>query len=99
MELTREQRNHIHSAFDWNMEVCDVVDDVLDRIDLEGITRDNLDERIGEALDCALIYDDSQWSLIKYYSVPSEPRPISDVAEDFIVDFEDALSYELGGIL
>ena len=99
MELTREQRNSIHSAFDWNMEVCDVVDDVLDRIDLEGITRDNLVERIGEALDCALIYDDSQWVLIKYYSEPSEPRPISDVSEDFIVDFNDALSYELGSIL
>ena len=99
MELTREQRNYIHSAFDWNMDVCDVVDDVIDRIDLEGLTRDNLYERIAEALDCALIYDDSQWALIKYYSEPSEPRPISDVSEDFIVDFSDALSYELGSIL
>ena len=99
MELTRQQINYIHDKFDWNVDVCDVVDDVLDRVDLEGLTRDNLNERIGEALDCALIYDDSQWALIKYYSCPSEPRPIGDVSEDFIVDFNDALSYELWGIL
>ena len=96
MELTREQINHMHTAFDWDMDVCDIVDDVLDRIDLEGLTSDNLDEHIGEALDCALIYDDSQWALIKYYSDPSEPSPIGDVTEDFIIDFADALSYALG---
>ena len=95
MELTKQQINHIHDAFNWDDDVCDVVDDVIDRIDLEVITSDNIGQRIAEALDCALIYDDSQWALIKYYSKPSEPRPIGDVAEDFIIDFEDALSYEL----
>ena len=95
MELTKEQINKIHAAFDWDEDVCDVVDDVLDRIDLEVINSGNIGECIGEALDCALIYDNSQWALIKYYSEPSEPRPIGDVTEDFIIDFEDALSYSL----
>lgn len=96
MKLTREQIDYIHTAFYWDTKVCDVVDDVLDRIDLEGLTTDNLDEHIGEALDCALIYDDSKWALIEYYSDPSEPSPIYDATGDFIIDFADALCYVLG---
>lgn len=99
MELTKEQRHYIHTAFYCNDDICEVVDNVLDRVDLEGLTSDNLDKRIGEALDCALIYDDSQWALIKYYSEPSEPRSICDVIEDFMEDFVHALGDALGLLL
>lgn len=96
MELAREQIDHMHNAFDWDMGVGEIVDNILDRMDFDTLNENNIYERIGDALDCALIYDESQWALIKYYSEPSEPINICDASDDFIIDFSNALMYALG---
>ena len=95
MELSKDAKNEIYTAFNWDSGVCDVVDEVLPRIELEGLNEDNIEERIEYALADALIYTDDQWALIKYYSYPTEPMAISGAIEEFVKDLGNSLGWLL----
>lgn len=95
MELSKDAKNEIYTAFNWDSGVCDVVDEVLPRIELYGLNEDNIKERIEYALADALIYTDDQWALIKYYSDPTEPMTISVAIEEFVKDLANYLGWLL----
>ena len=95
MELSKDAKNEIYAQFNWDSGVCDVIDEILPRIELDGLNEDNILERIEYALDDALIYTDDQWSLIKYYSYPTEPITISGASEEFAKDLANYLDWLL----
>ena len=91
MELSKDAKNEIYAQFNWDSGVCDVIDEVMPRIELYGLNEDNILVRIEYALDDALIYTDDQWALIKYYSYPTEPMAISGAREEFAKDLANYL--------
>ena len=95
MELSEDAKNEIYALFNWDSCVCDVVDEVIPIIELNGLNEDNIYERIEYALDDALICIDYQWALIKYYSYPTEPMPITDAREKFAKDLANSLGWLL----
>ena len=95
MELSKDAKNEIYAAFNWDAGVCDVVDEVLPRIELDDVNEDNIEECIQYALADALIYTDDAWALIKYYSYPTEPIAISGASEEFAKDLANSLGWLL----
>ena len=95
MKLSKDAKNEIYAAFNWNSVVCDVVDEVIPIIELNELNEDNIYERIEYALDDALICIDYQWALIKYYSCPTEPITISVAREKFAKDLANCLGWLL----
>lgn len=95
MELSKDEMNEIYTTFNWDSGVCDVVDEVLPRIELDGLNEENIEECIEYALADALIYTDDAWALIKYYSYPTEPMTISEASEEFAKDLANSLGWLL----
>ena len=95
MNLSKDAKNEIYAEFSWDSGICGVIDEVLPRIELDGLNGENIVERIEYALDDALIYTDDQWALIKYYSSPTEPMAISRVIEEFARDLANYLGWLL----
>ena len=95
MELSKDAKNEIYAQFNWDSGICDVIDEVLPRIELDGLNEDNIIERIEYALGDALIYTDDLWALIKYYSYPTEPMTISVASEKFSKDLSNYLGWLL----
>ena len=95
MELSKDAKNEIYTQFNWDSGVCDVIDEILPRIELDGLNEDNIIERIEYALDDALLYTDDQWALIKYYSFPDDPMTISVAREEFAKDLANYLGWLL----
>lgn len=66
-------------------EMSDVARNVLERVYNNGDETD-AGKAVDKAMDDELIYTDDQWTVIAYYSDPSDPKSFSEAYEDFYRD-------------
>lgn len=64
----------------------DIVEDVIDRIDFDNVSEDNISDVVYEEIDNSLIYDEDQWTMMAHYQRPSE------------ADFDEAFGYFVSDI-
>lgn len=81
MKLDYDRLNDIFGS--W--AIMDLARACADRMDGDG----DLSEALWHAMDDELIYAKDQWSLIEYYSDPSEPWPLADA---FMAFHEDVMA-------
>lgn len=64
-------------------EISNIARNILERIDED---ETDAGEAVSEAIDSGLIYTADQWTVIAYYSDPSDPKSFSEACEDFYGD-------------
>lgn len=68
-------------------EMSGVARNVLERV-YDNDDETDASEAVSQAMDDELIYTEDQWTVIAYYSDPSDPKSFSEACEEF---FEDLL--------
>ncbi len=66
-------------------KMSDVARNVLERVYNNGYETDAC-KAVDKAMDDELIYEEDQWTVIAYYSDPSDPKSFSEAYEDFYRD-------------
>lgn len=64
-------------------EISNIARNILERIDED---ETDAGEAVSQAMDDELIYTADQWTVIAYYSDPSDPKSFSEACEDFYGD-------------
>ena len=74
-------------------EMSDVARNVLERVYDNGDETD-AGEAVSQAMDDELIYTADQWTVIAYYSDPSDPKSFSEACEEFFGDLLECIDEE-----
>ena len=72
-------------------EISNIDRDILERIDED---ETDAGEAVSEAIDSGLVYTGDQWTVIAYYSDPSDPKNLSEACEEFFGDLLERIEEE-----
>lgn len=82
--------NKITEVFGYR-EISNVARRILERIDED---ETDASEAVSQAMDDELIYTEDQWTVIAYYSDPSDPKNLSEACEEFFGDLLECVEEE-----
>lgn len=82
--------NKIYEVFGYR-EISNVARRILERIDED---ETDASEAVSQAMDDELIYTEDQWTVIAYYSDPSDPKNLSEACEEFFGELLECVEEE-----
>lgn len=82
--------NKITEVFGYR-EISNIARRILERIDED---ETDASEAVSQAMDDELIYTEDQWTVIAYYSDPSDPKNLSEACEEFFGDLLECVEEE-----
>lgn len=82
--------NKITEVFGYR-EISNIARRILERIDED---ETDAGEAVSQAMDDELIYTADQWTVIAYYSDPSDPKNLSEACEEFFGDLLECVEEE-----
>ena len=82
--------NKITEVFGYR-EISNIARRILERIDED---ETDASEAVSQAMDDELIYTEDQWTVIAYYSDPSDPKNLSEACEEFFGDLLECVDEE-----
>lgn len=82
--------NKITEVFGYR-EISNVARRILERIDED---ETDASEAVSQAMDDELIYTADQWTVIAYYSDPSDPKNFAEACEEFFGDLLECVEEE-----